>query len=209
MVTGSALWYLSRGTGVLSLVMLTLVIVLGALTRGGRALPGLPRFAVAGLHRNLSLLSVAFLAVHITTAVIDPYVTLRWVDAVVPFGASYQPVWVGLGALSMDLMIALVATSLLRRRIGHRVWYAVHALVYASWPIALVHTFMLGPDVNSGLQRWLAVGCALASATALGSRLLTAPAPDPLRDRAPRPLASAPGAGMDETVNRTTTEVMS
>jgi len=136
-------------------------------------------------------------------------VTLRWVDVVVPFGASYQPLWVGLGALSLDLMIAMVVTSLVRRRIGHRAWHAVHALVYLSWPVALVHTFMLGPDVNSGLQRWLAVGCVLASVTALGSRLLSTPAPIAVPDRAPWPSAAAPGAGMNETVHRTTTEVMS
>ena len=182
MPTGSSLWYLSRGTGVLSLLMLTLVIVLGALTSGGRTLPGLPRFAVAGLHRNLSLLAVAFLAVHITTAVVDPYVTLRWVDVLVPFGASYQPVWVGLGALSLDVMLAIVVTSLLRRHIGRRVWKAVHALVYASWPIALVHSFMLGPDVTRGFQRWLAVGCVAASAAALGWRALAAPDSGPAAD---------------------------
>ena len=206
MITGSSLWYLSRGTGVLSVVMLTLAIVLGALTRGGRALPGLPRFAVAGLHRNLSLLAVAFLAVHITSAVIDPYVTLRWVDVLIPFGASYQPVWVGLGALSLDLMIAMLVTSALRRRIGHRSWSAVHALVYLAWPVALVHTFMLGPDVTGGPQRVLAVGCVLASSTALGWRLLTKP--DRVPDFAGWPPTS-PRPQMRQTVHGAKTEVMS
>ena len=177
MTSGSPLWYLSRGTGVLSLVLLSLVIVLGALTRGGRPLPGLPRFAVAGLHRNLSLLSVAFLAVHIATAVIDPYVTLRWFDALVPFVAGYQPIWVGLGALALDLMLAMVVTSLVRQRIGQRLWRVVHLSVYASWPVALVHSFTLGPDVKTGFQRWLAVACVAASATALGWRAVSTPTP--------------------------------
>ena len=168
MVTGSALWYLSRGTGVLSLLLLTVVIVLGVLTRGGRPLPGLPRFAVAGLHRNTSLLAVAFLVVHIATAVIDPYVSIRWFEALVPFVGSYHPLWVGLGALSLDLMLAVVVTSLLRQRIGQRVWRVVHYAVYASWPVALVHSFTLGPDVTSGFQLVLAAGCVAASVAALG-----------------------------------------
>jgi methionine sulfoxide reductase heme-binding subunit len=172
MSSGSALWYLSRGTGVVSLVLLTVVIVLGALTRGGRPLPGLPRFAVAGLHRNAALLSVAFLVVHIATAVIDPYVTIRWVDAVVPFVGSYEPVWLGLGALSLDLMLAVVVTSLFRQRIGRRAWRVVHLSVYASWPVALVHTFALGPDVRSGFQLWLAVACSAASIASLSWRFL-------------------------------------
>jgi predicted ferric reductase len=175
MSAGSPLWYLSRGTGVLSLVLLSLVIVLGALTRGGRPLPGLPRFAVAGLHRNVSLLSVAFLAVHITTAIIDPYVTIRWFAALVPFASSYQSVWVGLGALSLDLMLAMVVTSLLRARIGQRLWRLVHLAVYASWPVALVHAFTLGPDVRSGAELWLAVGCAVASVAAVAWRVLASP----------------------------------
>jgi sulfoxide reductase heme-binding subunit YedZ len=179
MVSGSALWYLSRGTGVLSLVLLTAVVVLGVLTRGGRALPGLPRFAVAGLHRNASLLSIAFLVVHVATAVIDPYVSIRWFDALVPFVGSYQPVWLGLGALSLDLMLAVVVTSLLRQRVGQRVWRLVHYSVYASWPVALVHSFTLGPDITKGPQLVLAASCVAASVTALAWSLLGLVSPLP------------------------------
>jgi methionine sulfoxide reductase heme-binding subunit len=200
MTGGSPLWFLSRGTGVLSLVLLTLVIVLGALTRGGRPLPGLPRFAVAGLHRNLSLLSVAFLAVHISTAVIDPYVTLRWFDALVPFVSGYKPFWVGLGALSLDLMLAMVVTSLVRQRIGRRLWQVVHLSVYASWPVALVHSFTLGPDVTSGYQRWLAVACVVVSTGALAWRALSDPPPS---------MPATWPAGLPTTDRHgTTTEVM-
>jgi len=204
MTGGSSLWFLSRGTGVLSLVLLTLVIVLGALTRGGRPLPGLPRFAVAGLHRNLSLLSVAFLAVHISTAVIDPYVTLRWVDAVVPFTGSYKPLWVGLGALSLDLMAAMVATSLVRKRIGRRLWQVVHLAVFAAWPVALLHAFTLGPDVTRGYQLWLAVGCVVVSGAALAWRWLA----DPTQVWAPRAraLTAVPEAAQE---NQTKAEVFS
>lgn len=171
MSSGSALWYLSRGTGVVSLVLLTVVIVLGVLTRGGRPLPGLPRFAVAGLHRNASLLAVAFLAVHIATAVLDPYVTIGWFATLVPFVSKYQTAWVGLGALSLDLMLAAVVTSLLRQHIGRRVWRAIHLTVYASWPVALVHAFTLGPDIKSGPLAWLGVGCVAATAAAVAWRV--------------------------------------
>ncbi len=64
-MTGSTVfWYASRATGIVAMLLLTAVLVLGlVVTRQGR-IPGLPRFAVAGLHRNLSLLAVAFIAVH-------------------------------------------------------------------------------------------------------------------------------------------------
>jgi sulfoxide reductase heme-binding subunit YedZ len=163
---GSALWFLSRGSGVVLLVLTTVVVVLGVLTRAGRPLPGLPRFAVAGLHRNAALLCLVFLAVHVATAVVDPYVTLRWADAVLPLAGGYHPVAIGLGALALDLMLAMTATSLLRQVVGHRVWRAVHWSVYAAWPIAVAHSLALGPDVGHGALLWLTLGCVAATAAA-------------------------------------------
>jgi methionine sulfoxide reductase heme-binding subunit len=174
--SSSPLWYLSRGTGVVTLVLFTLVIVLGILTKGGRPLPGLPRFAVAGLHRNASLLAIAFLVIHIVTAVIDPFVTIKWLDVFVPFVGTYHPLWIGLGALSLDLMLAVVVTSLLRLRIGRGVWRAVHWTAYAAWPLAIIHSFTLGPDVRSGLELRLAVACVLVSGLAIAWRLAVASA---------------------------------
>ena len=46
-----ALWYVGRGTGVVSLVLLTVVMVLGIGSRSGRPAFGLPRFGVVALHR--------------------------------------------------------------------------------------------------------------------------------------------------------------
>jgi sulfoxide reductase heme-binding subunit YedZ len=171
MTGGSPLWYLSRGSGVVALVLLTVVVVLGILTRAGRPLPGLPRFAVAEMHRNASLLSLVFLAIHVGTAVTDSYVTLGWADAVVPFAGSYHPLSVGLGAVSLDLLLAVLVTSLLRQVIGRRAFWAVHLSVYAAWPVAIGHSVALGPDVRSGGQLWLAVLCIAASTAALAWRL--------------------------------------
>ncbi len=178
---GSALWFLSRGSGVVLLVLMTLVVLLGLLTRAGRPLPGLPRFAVAGLHRNASLLSLAFLAIHIGTAVVDPYVTLRWVDAVLPFTAGYHPLSIGLGALSVDLLLAIVVTSLLRHRVGRRVWRAVHWSTYAAWPLAIAHSLALGPDIGHGFLLWLTVACIAAPVGALTWRVWPVAAPAPGR----------------------------
>ena len=120
--SGTALWYTSRATGVVSLIMLTGVVVLGVAVRKHGRLPGLPRFAVVGLHRSISLLSVAFLAIHIVSAIADSYVNIRLTDAIIPFAASYEPLWLGLGTVAFDLILALIITSLLRARIGHRAW---------------------------------------------------------------------------------------
>jgi sulfoxide reductase heme-binding subunit YedZ len=160
--SSTALWYSSRATGVVSTVLLSAVVVLGIVVNRRGRLPGLPRFAGLGLHRYLSLLTVGFLAVHVLTAVADPFVSIRLAAAVIPFVSAYQPLWLGLGAVSLDLMAAIIVTSLLRRRIGRRPWRAVHWLAYASWPVALAHSIGSSPDMRSGPLLALAVICTLA-----------------------------------------------
>lgn len=113
-ISSTALWYASRATGVVALVLLTAVVVLGILVNRRGRLPGLPRFATTSLHRSMSLLAVAFLAVHVVTAIADPYVTIGIAAAVVPFAAAYKTFWIGLGAVSLDIIIALTITSLAR-----------------------------------------------------------------------------------------------
>jgi methionine sulfoxide reductase heme-binding subunit len=162
----NALWYLGRGSGVVSLVLLTVVVTLGIATRSGRRLPGLPAFAVAAVHRSASLLAVGFLGVHVGTLLFDPYAQLKLVDLVVPFLGSYRPVWLGLGTLGLDLIAALVATSLLRGRIGLRTWRAVHWAAYLCWPIAFAHALGTGTDAGRTWM-WAIAGSCLA--TVLGA----------------------------------------
>jgi sulfoxide reductase heme-binding subunit YedZ len=146
-----ALWYLSRATGLVSFVLLSLVVVLGVTIRRRGKVPGLPRFAGVGLHRNASLFALVLLVIHIVTAVIDPYVAIGWLAVVVPFTSSYEPLWLGLGALSIDLTLAVVVTSLLRFKIGMKAWRAVHWLAYAAWPVAAIHGIGAAADLQSGL----------------------------------------------------------
>src|SRR5512135_1330045 len=157
--SGSSLWYFSRATGVVTLGLLTLVVLLGVLTRGGRPLPGLPRFAVAGLHRNASLLVLVLLTLHMATAVLDSYAPIDLADAFIPFGSAYRPFWLGLGPLAGDLLLAVVATSLLRRHLGARLWKALHWAAYAAWPVALVHGLGTGTDASEGWMLAFTAGC--------------------------------------------------
>jgi predicted ferric reductase len=167
-------WYASGTTGVVALLLLTAVLVLGlVVTRQGR-IPGLPRFAVTSLHRNLSLLAVAFIAVHVLTAVLDTYVSIPLASALVPFTSGYERFWLGLGAVSLDLMLAMIATSLIRGRLNRRLWRAVHLLAYLSWPVALAHGIGAGQDLQQGRLLALAVGCAAVVGAAVAWRLAAA-----------------------------------
>ena len=170
-MSGSWLWYVSRGTGLVSLVLLTLTLLGGILVRGGVAPARTPRFVMWGLHRNVALLSLVFLAVHITTVVADSYVPINLVDAFVPFVSAYRPVWLGLGTVALDLLLAIVVTSLLRARIGHRTWRAIHWAGYALWPTAVLHGFGTGSDIGHLWFLSVSLACIAAVAGAVVWRL--------------------------------------
>lgn len=167
-------WYASRATGIVAMLLLTAVLVLGiCVNRQGR-LPGLPRFAVTDLHRNLSLLAVAFIAVHVVTAVLDTYVHIPLLAAVVPLASGYERLWLSLGAISLDMMLAMIITSLARGRLNRYLWRGIHLLAYACWPVAFAHGIGASPDLRHGIPFYLAAACALAVAAAVGYRLVYA-----------------------------------
>lgn len=157
----SALWYLTRGTGAVTLVLLTVSLALGIANVRRARTATVPRFVLDAVHRSASMLALVFLAVHILTSVLDPFAPIRLIDAVVPFVSAYRPIWLGLGAVASDVLIAVAVTSLLRRRLGYRMWRVTHWLAYACWPIALVHGLGTGSDAKTGWMLLLTAGCVL------------------------------------------------
>jgi methionine sulfoxide reductase heme-binding subunit len=195
-----ALWYLGRGTGVVSMVLLSIVVALGIATRSGRPLPGLPRFAVAAIHRSASLLAVVLLGVHVGALLIDPFAQLRLVDLVLPFVGTYRPLWLGLGTLGFDLVLALVGTSLLRHRIGLKGWRIVHWLAYAAWPVAILHGLGTGTDAATPWLRATTAGCFALVAAAVAWRTSSRFAPGSIRAGARQVGAPAAPHGRPEAL---------
>jgi hypothetical protein len=167
----SALWYLTRATGAVTLLLLTGSVVLGIANIGRLQSTRWPRFVVEGVHRNISLLAIAVLVVHIITSVLDPFAGIHLIDAVVPFVGVYRPLWLGLGAFASDLLLAIAITSLIRRRLGHGVWRATHWLAYLCWPVAVLHTVGTGSDVKQLWLQALTAVCVLAVIVAVWARL--------------------------------------
>jgi methionine sulfoxide reductase heme-binding subunit len=174
-----ALWYASRATGIVCLLLFTVVVVLGILVNRQGRLPGLPAFAVTGLHRNLALLATAFLGVHVLTAVADSFVNIKLIAAVVPFTSSYAPLWIGLGAVALDLIAAVVITSLVRLRLGHRLWRAVHWFTYVAFPVTVAHSIGSSKDLRGGGLLIFTAACVLAVGAAIAYRIARAAVPDP------------------------------
>ena len=171
-MSDTLLWYTTRGAGAVSLILLSAVVLLGVLSFLRVQRPGWPRFLTTGLHRNLALMTVVFLALHIVTAVVDPFTHLGWLAAVVPFSSYYRTVWLGLGTIAFELLVAIVVTSLVRGVIGQGAWRAMHWLAYASWPVAVIHGFGTGTDALSGWFMVLSIACVGSVAVAVFYRLI-------------------------------------
>ena len=174
------LWYVMRGSGLVAVALLTLTMVAGVVNVRRFATPRWPRVVTALLHRNVALLAVTFLAVHVATAALDSFVSVGWLAAVVPFTSAWDRFWVGLGTAAVDLMIALVVSSLLRARMTHRAWRAVHWLAYAAWPLAMVHGFAAGTDSGTTWARAVYVASLVAVGAAIGWRVRRRPARTPV-----------------------------
>ncbi len=175
--TNGSDWYLMRGSGVVTLVLLTAVFVLGIATTTRWRARRLPSFAAVSLHRSISLLAVVFLGVHIVTALVDPYAAVGPAAVVVPFVAGKSAFWVGLGAVSLDLTLALIVTSLVRRHLSLRVWRGVHWAAYLSWPLALFHSLGMGSDTGTLWLRTIAACCVASVVAAVAWRLRRASGP--------------------------------
>jgi len=168
------LWFVSRASGLVLLVLFSVVVVLGVAARMGSSPKNWPRFVFIELHRTLALFAVALLALHVVTAILDPFVTIGWAATFVPFLSPYRAWQIGLGTLAVDVAGAVIITSLLRVRLGFRAWRAVHWLAYIAWPVAFVHSITAGTDLTIwwvALTEW---ACAAAVAVAVVARILFA-----------------------------------
>jgi methionine sulfoxide reductase heme-binding subunit len=167
----SALWSFGRGTGIAALSLLTLSLILGVIGRSGRPLPWMGRVGVSDLHRTAALTGTSLVGVHLVTLLLDPYSQLKVVDFAFPFLAAYRPLYLGLGTLAVDLLLLVTLVSVVRAKIGPRLFRAVHWLTYVVWPFALVHALGSGSDAGTAWFRAFAVTCLVLVVSATGWRL--------------------------------------
>ncbi|HVQ93047.1 MAG TPA: hypothetical protein VMU51_18570 [Mycobacteriales bacterium] len=188
--TGSPLWFVTRASALVAFGLLTLTFLLGLLTTG-RAAATAPRFVTQALHRNATLLALVLVVVHIASTVLDGFVPVNWLTAVIPFTSGYRTLWVALGTLAFDLAILLTVTSLLRVRIGLKLWRGIHWLAYALWPLALAHYLGTGTDTSANWGLWFAIGSAVLVAGAIAARITAGVLGRP-EPPAARPVRGAP-----------------
>lgn len=198
--TGSPLWFITRASALVAFGLLTLSFLLGLLATGRNAARA-PRFVTQALHRNATLLALGFVLVHIGSTALDGFVSVGWLAAVLPFTSGYRTTWVTFGTLTFDLMILLTVTSLLRVRIGLRLWRGIHWLAYLLWPLALVHYLGAGTDTKANWGLWLAILAAALVAGAIAVRVIAGLARDGAPGQGPRAGLNR-GAGPSQGMGR-------
>ena len=159
-----AIWYAARASGVAAYVVLSIVVSLG-LTLGKKAQsPRWPRFSIEEVHRFGGLLVGSLIGIHVLAIAIDSFLPFSLTQLLVPFTASYRPLWTGLGIAAAELLVALAITNHYRRRLPYRFWRRAHYLNFAVWGFASLHGLMGGTDRGAP---WLAILYGLCVATVL------------------------------------------
>jgi methionine sulfoxide reductase heme-binding subunit len=187
----SAFWYASRGAGAVALVLLTVSVALGIAEARMWRPARTPGFAIAAIHRTASLLAVVLIAIHVVTVSLDPFPPIGIVNGIVPFVTGYRTLWLALGTIAFDLLLAVAITSLLRTRLGYRAWRGVHWAAYASWPIALLHGLGAGSDAKTTWMLAIDAACVAAVLAAVAARLAAPGVPPAARTLATAGTAAA------------------
>lgn len=146
-------WYLSRSSGIVALVLLVLSVVWGVLL-ATRVLHHIDRPAwLLDLHKWLGGTALVMTGLHMLGLYLDGYVQFGFRELLVPGTGEYRPVAVAVGVLSFYVMVAVQATSYMRRRLSKRMWHGIHLLSYGLVWGAAIHAGMAGTDtVNRAYQ---------------------------------------------------------
>ncbi|MEI8404111.1 MAG: ferric reductase-like transmembrane domain-containing protein [Actinomycetes bacterium] len=199
--SSSLLWYTTRASGIVSLLLLTAVMVGGIMTATRVGGGTVPRFAVAEIHRRISLIAMVFIALHIITTLLDTYVNVSPLAALVPFASQYKPLKVALGAVAFDLLLAITISSLVRQKLSHSAWRAIHWISYLAFPIAVLHEALIGTDFRFAWMILLSLVCVGTVAVALAWRFWAHPRPDGALTAVPA--RTAPPKRSKAIINRT------
>jgi predicted ferric reductase len=166
-------WDVARASGMVAYILLTLSVAVGlALSMRWQRLRW-PRLFTNEMHRYLTLLSLVFIAVHVLAISVDPYIRFGWRDILVPFAASYRPVWVAAGIVGLYLMLAIWISTQLRARIGYAWWRRLHTLTFLVFVLSAIHGLATGTDTRQPWALEIYAGSVLLVAALLINRLLT------------------------------------
>jgi len=183
-VTASAassqtVWYVIRGTGGIAYGLLALSVAFGLLITNRVAPGGRPRVDLYEVHIFLSLLALAFTAVHGVALLFDNYISFSPSQILVPFTSSYRPFAVALGILCGYVALAVYGSFWARKRIGYKAWRALHYASFLAFVLAAGHGLLSGTDTHTAWMKAVYTVTAAAVAVLVAMRVIAAQAGTP------------------------------
>jgi len=145
-------WLVSRASGVVALVLISLSVLLGlAMAAGALRRKGLKR-NIARVHEHLAVTALIAVGVHGLSLLGDGWLRPGLREIAVPFAISYRPLFTGLGIIAGYLAVLVGPSFYLRRRLGSARWRKLHRLSLLVWFLAAIHTVGAGSDAT---RPWL------------------------------------------------------
>ena len=148
-------WYVTRSAGLTGyfLTWLSMVWGFGISTRIFN--PVVDPTHTYDFHEHLSLLGLGFIVVHVLVLLLDHYLPFNLIQILIPFTDTYRPLWVGIGIISLYVMLVVTVTFYLRKKLGMTFFRAVHTLSIFSYLGATLHGLFAGTDSALWVTRWL------------------------------------------------------
>ena len=141
-------WVLARVGGLSSYAALAIALVTGiALRTAVLDWLGSNR-AVRALHEYTTVLWIPLAGIHLLALLLDTTARIGLLDLVIPFHSSYGTLAIGLGALSVDVLLVVTVTSFMKRRMGKELWLWIHRLSYGAFALAFLHAVLSGTDFS-------------------------------------------------------------
>jgi DMSO/TMAO reductase YedYZ heme-binding membrane subunit len=159
-------------------------VVLGVALSGRLAGSPATRRRIRELHPWVAGVALGALGAHVIAVVVDSYVDVGLLQALVPGGSPYEPVAVALGAVSLWMLVAVQLTSVARRRMSYRAWRGVHLLGHVAAVLLTVHALAAGTDARNPVLALPMVTTVLVVVLVAWERVTTRP---PTRPPVPPP----------------------
>lgn len=165
-------WVLARVAGLSSYAALAIALVTGIGLRtavfdwlGSNRL-------VRSVHEYTTVLWIPLAVLHIVSLLLDSTARIGLLDVFVPFHSSYGTLAIGVGALSLDILLVVTVTAYLKRRMPKDLWLWVHRLAYAAFALAFLHAVLSGTDFSDPAVSVITWGTAATLLTLAVVRLL-------------------------------------
>ena len=184
-------WFLARASDFTAYLLITASMIAGLVLKSRPFGAKLKAPIALDVHRFITTLSLAAIAVHGLALVADHTVEITLGDLVVPFTAPYKPLWTGLGVIAFDLALIVAISFPLKKRIGGRNWRRLHWVTYSIFGFSTVHGLMAGTDTGQPWAMNIYLGAVGAVAFATAFRAFAGPARPAV---APAVAAAAPAA---------------